>query len=205
MLPTVYLAAEDAPGLAVGRKLVSEQPILSVYNNGGENARGFSNLRKKTPNFDQMGAKGFPVLMLTDLDGDPCPSGKIADWLGRVPSRGFLFRLCVREVEAWLLADRAAMAAFLRIKEDKLPTAPESLADPKAVLIKLAQAAPRKIRVGLTPIGQAAIGPDYNELLSGFIADSWSIDRAAARAPSLKRARKRVGELAALVASEATA
>lgn len=111
----------------------------------------------------------------------------------------------MREVEAWLLADRAAMAAFLRIKEDKLPTAPESLADPKAVLIKLAQAAPRKIRVGLTLIGQAAIGPDYNELLSGFIADSWSIDRAAARAPSLKRARKRVGELAALVASEATA
>jgi hypothetical protein len=29
MLSTVYLAAEDVPGLAVGRKLVAEQSALS--------------------------------------------------------------------------------------------------------------------------------------------------------------------------------
>ena len=31
MLSTVYLAAEDVPGLTVGRKLVAEQSSLSVY------------------------------------------------------------------------------------------------------------------------------------------------------------------------------
>lgn len=192
MFSTVYLAAEDVPGLAVGRKLVAEQPALSVY--WEENARGYGRSKIKTPKYDQMGAKGLPVLLLTDLDSAPCPSGKVADWLGRAPSRGFLFRICVREVEAWLLADREALAEFLKVKVTTLPLSPESLDDPKAKLIKLAQKSPRRIRLGLAPIG-----PDYNELLSGFIAENWSIDRAAERAPSLTRARQRVAELAAAV------
>lgn len=188
MMPTVLLAAEDVPGLAVGRKLVAEHPRISVYRE--KNGGGYSYLRKKVASYDQMGRMGLPVLMFTDLDGDPCPSGKIAAWLGHAPSRGFLFRVCVREVEAWLLADRPAMAAFLNLEEGKLPAAPERLADPKATLIKLAKMAPRKIRIGMTPIGRAAIGPVYNDLLSDFIANSWSVDRATTRAPSLQRARR---------------
>lgn len=197
MLSTVYLVAEDVPGLAVGRKLVAEHPSLSVY--GDKIGYGFGNLKKKAASYDQMGKSGLPVLMLTDLDAAPCPSGKIYDWLGRKPSSGFLFRICVREVEAWLLADREAIAAFLKIKTDTIPTVPESLTDPKAELISLAQRAPRKIRVGLTPQGSAPIGPEYNDLLSVFIVNSWSINRAAMRAPSLQRARTRIEELAALV------
>ena len=199
MLSTVYLVAEDVPGLAVGRKLVAEQSSLSVYRE--KNGHGFGNLKKKALSYEQMGKDGVPVLMLTDLDTAPCPSGKIHDWLGRKPSRDFLFRICVREVEAWLLADREAMAAFLKIQEDQVPSAPESLQDPKASLIKLAQKAPRPIRVGLTPRGSAPIGPDYNDLLSGFISDLWSISRASDRAPSLARARQRIAELASAVAA----
>lgn len=195
MLTTVYLAAEDVPGLAVGRRLVAEQRVLSVYR--VKLGFGFGNLKKKAPDYDQMGKNGFPVLMLTDLDTAPCPSGKIHGWLGHKPSRGFLFRICVREVEAWLLADREAMAEFLKIKEEQVPDAPEALTDPKATLIKLAQKAPRKIRIGMTPQGSAPIGPDYNDLLSGFISDRWSITRASDRAPSLVRARRRVADLAA--------
>lgn len=198
MFPTVYLAAEDLPGLAVGRKLVAEHPPLIVYRE--ENGHGFGALKRKTHNYHQMGANGLPVLLLTDLDNDPCPAAKIAGWLGRSPSEGFLFRICVREVEAWLLADRLAMATFLKLKEVQIPTAPELLPDPKAKLIELAQKAPRKIRDGLTPSGRATIGPEYNELLGGFIAHEWSIDRAVECAPSLARARQRIGELASVVA-----
>lgn len=194
MLPTVYLAAEDVPGLAVGRKLVAEQPVLTIHY--AHNGHGYGKLKAKAQNYNQMGENGFPVLLLTDLDDDPCPSSKIVAWLGRAPSRGFLFRICVREVEAWLLADRVAMAGFLKVKIATLPVEPESLADPKATLIALAQRAPRKIRVGLTPMGSASIGPDYNELLSEFISKSWSIKRAVDRAPSLVRARHRIAELA---------
>ena len=194
MLPTVYLAAEDVPGLAVGRKLVAERPGLTIYRE--DNAHGSGGLKKKISNFDQMGKNGFPVLLLTDLDTDPCPSSRVNSWLGHTPSRGFLFRVCVREVEAWLLADHEAIGAFLNVTRSMLPREPELLADPKAKLIQLAKTAPRKIRVGLTPFGRAAIGPDYNELLAEFIAQKWSIDRAVEHAPSLVRARRRIGELA---------
>ena len=74
MLTTVYLAAEDVPGLAVGRRLVAEQRVLSVYR--VKLGFGFGNLKKKAPDYDQMGKNGFPVLMLTDLDTAPCPSGR---------------------------------------------------------------------------------------------------------------------------------
>jgi hypothetical protein len=64
MLPTVYLAAEDEPGLAIGRKLVDETPPLTVYRE--ENAHGFGRLKTMAPNFQQMGTHGLPVLMITD-------------------------------------------------------------------------------------------------------------------------------------------
>jgi hypothetical protein len=87
MLSTVYLAAEDVPELAAGRKLLAEHKALQVYRE--ENARGFGRLKTKVSSYNQMGAYGLPVLMLTDLDLAPCPYGKIQDWLGHTPSPGF--------------------------------------------------------------------------------------------------------------------
>lgn len=199
MFPTVYLAAEDVPGLAVGRRLMAERPMLSVYR--AENAHGFGTLRRKTPIYDRMGARGLPVLMFTDLDADLCPASKVAAWLGRDPSKGFLFRICVRAVEAWLLADREGMAGFLQVSIDRLPPDPEMLPNPKDRLIELAQRAPRRIRVGMTPVGSATIGPDYNGLLEAFIAKSWVIGRAVQCTPSLARARRRIAELSAAVSA----
>lgn len=198
MLTSVYLVAEDVLGLAVGRKLVAEHPILTIHCE--ENGRGYGKLRAKANSYNMMAKNGFPVLLLTDLDNDSCPSIKIKKWLGRQPNLGFLLRICVREVEAWLLADREAMASYLKVKLASLPIAPESLADPKAKLIELAQNAPRRIRVALTPIGSATVGPDYNEYLAEYILRSWSIDRAMPRSPSLARARNRIAELAGIIA-----
>ena len=198
MLSSIYLAAEDEPGLAIGRKLVSETPPLRVYVE--RNGRGYGQLKNRTPNFQQMGERGFPVLMLTDLDDDPCPSAKINEWLGKKPSPGFLFRICVREIEAWLLAHHDAMASFLGVALSSIPNAPESLADPKKILIELSQRSKqRAIRVGFKPKGSATIGPDYNRFLTQFIHDSWNAEIASNAAPSLARARNRLRELAASV------
>lgn len=200
MLSTVYLAAEDEPGLAVGRKLVEEVPPLTIYTE--ENARGFGGLKNKTPNFQRMAAQGLPVLMLTDLDNRPCPSKMINDWMVELPNAGFLFRICVREIEAWLLAHRAAMARFLGVSEALISRAPESLADPKAALIALSQKSPkRKIRIRFKSVGSATIGPDYNQFLGEFIREFWDADIAAKTAPSLARARKHLRQLAASIAS----
>lgn len=193
MRPDVYLTAEDEPGLALGRKLVQEAPPLTVYRE--ENGRGYVTLKNKTPNYQKMGLH-MPVLMLTDLDACVCPAKLIDDWLGEPPSKGFLFRICVREVEAWLLAHRSAMAEFLGIDFGRVPSDPEQLKDPKAELIRLAQRAPRHIRIGITPIGSAMIGPRYNELLCGFVRDTWDPVAAAQNSASLRRARKRIRQLA---------
>ncbi len=196
MLPTVYLAAEDEPGLAVGRKLVAEFPPLTVYRE--ENAHGFGRLKNKAQNFQQMGTHGVPVLMITDLDERPCPSGMINEWVGRAPAPGFLFRICVREVEAWLLAHRVELARFLGVALSRIPVAPpDSLPAPKAELIAISQhSRHRKIRMGFKPTGSATIGPDYNRLLGDFIHNSWSAEVASQASPSLARARNRLRLLA---------
>lgn len=199
MLSTVYLAAEDEPGLAVGRKLVEEAPPLSVYRE--DNAHGAGRLRNKAKNYQQMGSRGAPVLMITDLDLRTCPSGMIADWLGEPPSEGFLFRICVREIEAWLLAHRSALAAFLRIPLARVPLAPESLRDPKAALIALAKnSTVRRMREGFLPVGTATIGPEYNQLLGVYIREFWDAQEASVVCPSLKRAREKLQFLASMVA-----
>jgi hypothetical protein len=193
--PTVYLAAEDEPGLAVGRKLVAEVPPLAVYRE--ENARGYGRLKSKVKNFQIMAKHGLPVLMLTDLDRGACPVEKISDWLGATPERDFLFRICVREVEAWLIADREALACFFGLRASLVPANPERLADPKAAVIALAQRSRlRRIRVGFKPVGSSTIGPDYNQLLGNFIRESWNARVAAQHAPSLARARTRLRLLA---------
>ena len=199
MLPTVYLAAEDEPGFAVGRKLVAEAPPLRIYRE--ENAHGYGRLKTKASNYQKMGKQGLPVLMITDLDTQPCPSGMIDEWLGETPSSGFLFRICVREVEAWLLAHRSAMAHFLGVARSRMPNEPELLPDPKAKLITLAQrSSHRRIRDGFKPIGSSTIGPDYNRLLGDFIRDSWNANIASQVSPSLARARERLRQLATSVA-----
>lgn len=191
---TVYLAAEDTPGLAVGRKLISENPPLTVYREF--NGRGFGNLKCKSQNFQQMARSGFPVLMFTDLDRNACPTNLISKWLTEDLHPNFLFRICVREVEAWLFGHRDAFAAVLGIPASRIPDKPEQNEDPKRELIKLAQRAPRRIRDAVTPIGTASIGPGYNELLVDFIERQWNPEIAAQRCPSLDRARSRIADLA---------
>ncbi len=199
MLSTLYLAAEDELGLAVGQRLVAEVPPLTVYR--AENGRGFGRLKQRVSAFQQMG-QHMPVLLLTDLDAQPCAASILADWLGKAPSPGFLFRVCVREIEAWLLAHREAMAKLLRIPIAKLPLQPELVSDPKRLLIGLAKQAPKRIRTALVPTGTAAIGPGYNDVLVNFVRHDWSPSRAAQSAPSLARARHRLQQLAERLSAE---
>lgn len=198
MLSTLYLVAEDELGLAVGRRLVGEVPNLSIWRE--ENARGYAGIQMKTPSYHQMGFR-MPVLALTDLDARPCPSGLVDNWLSQRPSPGFLLRVCVREVEAWLLADPAKLAKLLNIPIQKIPTEPEQVPDPKRLLIQLAKKASKRVRTALTPVGSAAIGPGYNDVLSQFVMKTWDPAEAATRAPSLAKARLRLHQLGERIAS----
>lgn len=192
----IFLAAEDSLGAAVGRCLVAETKKLTISQT--QLGNGFGQLKIKCAKYQQMAQNGLPVLMLTDLDRKPCPSAIINDWLNQTPHASFLFRVCIREVEAWLMAHPEPLAKLFRIKVHDIPTAPETLPDPKETLLRLADRAPRNIRNGIQPSkgSTALVGPEYNDLLVGLIENGWDCAKASHRAPSLAKARLRIGELA---------
>jgi hypothetical protein len=193
-VPAVHLATEDELSECVGIRLLEDVGLElgDTYRNNGS---GY--LRTNIPSFRRL-AHSQPVLLLTDLDRILCPSRLLQSW--NVPQplpENFLFRVVVRETEAWLLADRAAMSSFFGRKAGAVPRAPEALPDPKRTLLALAERSTRSIREDLT-VRRGAVasqGLAYNARLSRFIREKWDPARAAANAPSLAKALIRLQEL----------
>lgn len=106
---------------------------------------------------------------------------------------GYLNRVAVREVEAWLLADREAFAEFLGISVTLMPQDADAIADPKQKLINLARKSKNKtLREGIVPNSKttAKIGRDYNGQLIPFVKQIWKVDSAIPNSSSLERAMK---------------
>ena len=135
------------------------------------------------------------VFMLTDLDANECAPSLVANWLGNIvcPAK-FLLRVAVREVEAWLMADRSGFAKFMGIATDQVPPEVEKVADPKMHLLKLARGARRDLRTALLPPTKSAAiqGFDYNVVLSTFVREKWSSARAVDNSDSLRRTVERL-------------
>lgn len=189
----IQLAVEDELSEAVLRKVIAtanaEFAIGRTLRRGG-----FGYLRRTIAGWNEA-AKGIPYAILTDLDDYPCPSQLIADWIDVPIHPNLLFRIAVREVEAWLLADRTGLSRFLGVAEQKIPAAVEVLPDPKATLISLADQSPKKsVRRQIVPrVGSKdRQGPEYNPCLISFVDETWNIRAAAATAPSLDRALRRL-------------
>ncbi len=194
----VVLATEDALSEAVGQRLVedtrSDLAVTQLLRRGG-----FGYLRSRMRKFCEL-ARRTPVLLLTDLDREECPATLIEDWSRRdaIPEQ-LLFRVAVRQVESWLLADRDGIARLLKVSVRQFPPDPDALPDAKRSLLQLAQRAPRAVREDLVAESgaTAAQGLGYIAVLSNFVRTSWDPSRAAHRSNSLARARMRLTELAA--------
>ena len=176
----IALATEDELSEAVGIRLVAEASTACEVNLMFRRG-GYGYLKTKLDTFCQI-ARRQPVLLITDLDDGTCAPELIAQWMGRKarPDK-LLFRVAVREVEAWLLADHQAMKGLLGNKIAALPERPDTLSDPKRTLLKLAKKAPRAIRNDLIR-EQGAIalrGLGYNVRLGAFVRDMWNPERAA--------------------------
>jgi hypothetical protein len=101
-----------------------------------------------------------------------------------------LFRLVVRELESWLIADRRNLADFLRVDIALVPIAPEGLLDPKRELINIARhSRHRRISSAIVPEpgSTAQVGKLYVSEMMQFIETRWDIQEARANAPSLDR------------------
>jgi hypothetical protein len=133
-------------------------------------------------------ARFAPWLVLVDLDSDAeCAPPARNDWLPQ-PAMHMCFRVAVREVEAWLLSDRAAIARFLAVPIGRVPSHPESLADPKQEVVRLATASrSRAIREDIVPRPNSGrtVGPAYSSRMIEFVRKRWSVKRACQLCHSL--------------------
>lgn len=184
----IQLVVEDDLSAAVLQKILDDsgRPYAVGTSYIGH---GFGYLRRNIRGFNNA-AKGTPWLVLTDLDKTRCPPELINTWLPIPRHPNLLFRVAVREVEAWLLADRVGFAGFLGIRRELVPLNADEVVDPKACLINLARrSARRDLRADIVPPAGSTrqIGPNYNGRLISFVRNRWGVSLAAESSPSLKR------------------
>jgi hypothetical protein len=147
-------------------------------------------LRSKAGSYNSA-AHHSPWFVLIDLDHDePCAPQLVSAWIAQ-PAPHLCFRVAVREIEAWLLADDERLASFLGINRNRIPSNVEALSDPKQTMVQLAAASSRRaIRQDMTPRPNSgrSTGPAYTSRLIEFTQSSWRPAYAAKRAASLHRA-----------------
>jgi hypothetical protein len=191
----INLAVEDDLSEVVLRMIIRHSS--RDYHIGTAYGRtGFGYLRKTIAGWNAA-ARGIPFMILTDLDEYHCPPGLISDWLKVPIHSNLIFRVAVREVESWLLADPTNLARYLSVPTALVPPACDQIPDPKAALVSLARRSRSKdIRGRIVPRtgSTAKQGPDYNGCLTGFVQTTWDIDAASANSESLRRAVNRVAK-----------
>jgi hypothetical protein len=115
-----------------------------------------------------------PFLILVDLDMSyDCPPSLLDDWAVRQnPAAMFLFRVAVRAVESWLLADARGLGAYLSVSPGHFPPRPDELDDPKRELVGLARKSRSStVRRAISPQpgSASAVGHGYGDYMTEFV------------------------------------
>jgi len=154
--------------------------------------QGKPDIRDRIRGYNQA-ARHSPWIILVDLDHDAeCAPDLLRSWLPH-PSPYMNFRVAVRKIEAWLLADREGVAHFLGISIFKVPGNADGLDDPKQTMVSLASRSRRRdIRQDMVPRPESGrqVGPAYPSRLIEFVNEargSWRPDLAAENSDSLRR------------------
>ncbi len=163
-LPYISVAVEGISDEAVVRRLIGTRgaDIHRV-----QVQQGKSNLRRALPGYNSA-AQGDPWLVLVDLDQDfACAPLRVADWL---PQAGqfMRFRVVVRQIEAWLLADTDRFSDFFGVARAALPALPDDLPDAKVTVLTLVAGSSRRaIREDMVPRPGSGrrVGPAYTSRL----------------------------------------
>jgi hypothetical protein len=182
----VSIAVEGLVDHAVLQRLLDAYSIPAGPAYG---MKGKADLRRRLDGFNAA-ARQSRWLVLADLDSNSCPPSLKSSWLP-APQPGMCFRVAVREIEAWLLADRRGISEFLRVSMATVPPDPEALSDPKGSMVALARRSrSRVLREGMVPdpMGERSTGKAYASYLIEFATRHWSHARAMERSPSLARA-----------------
>ena len=194
--PTVDFIGEGRSDEVVAAKVISAAGALPGISYG-RSTRGKATLDRRVPGLNAGVGFGRPVLILRDLDHDaPCPAALVAQLLPARHTSCFL-RICVRAVEAWLMADRAEYARVCGLPIRAVPSRPEEIDSLKTVILGWVEAsrAPR-LKRHMDDARRRAV-PDWaalGEWHADFATAAWNPVRAAdsGAAPSLARTLERL-------------
>ena len=163
---------------------------------------------KLDPNINKYkeSARHLPWLVIRDLDRDEaCAPALVRRLVPDAPPL-LCMRIAVRQIESWLMADRAAIALFLKVPLARIPNNIEGILDSKRTLVDLAaQSRSKDIRLAMVPAASsgASEGPEFAAFMTDFALKHWRPDIASAleQGSSLSRAIRclqRLVELAAV-------
>lgn len=190
----INLVVEDNLSEAVIQRILNESSSrFAVGYSYGRGGYGY--IKQKVQAFNNA-AKGTPFLVLSDLE-DGCAPTQVKAWLPVPRHNNLIFRIAVREIESWLLADRTGFASFLNIKKELIPENVDGIDDPKRLVINLARRSrKRTLREAIVPIpnSTARVGTDYNGQLSSFVLKAWNIEEAIKHSDSLRRTVEALNE-----------
>ena len=152
-------------------------------------ANGKPNLLRALDGYNNA-ARISPWIVLIDLNGDDDCAPPFVTRHMPSPATQMVFRVCVRQVESWLLADRERIARFLRVSQARIPRNPDSEPDSKEALIGIARrSSDRLIREEMVPSPGSGrrVGPGYVARILEFIQNRWDPSVAAGHSESLDR------------------
>ena len=187
-------AVEGIVDEAVLRRLLKETGAVvgPIY---GKTGKRF--LMQKIAAYNQA-ARFAPWIVLIDLDHDgDCAPPFIKSCMPD-PAPYMSFRVAVREIESWLMADRERLSKFLSIGVSRIPHDPEALDSPKSTMVDMARHSRRRdIRENMVPRpgSRRKVGPAYASILIEFVRDpktGWRPHIAARSSDSLNRCLRRL-------------
>ena len=160
--------------------------------------RGWTYIKEKIGAFNN-GITTQALLVLVDFmdTGEACPPQVLRTWVKGQKER-LAFRVVVREIESWIMADRENFARFLNVPLHRIPIEPEHVPDPKQTLINIARLSrTRAIRDAMIPMPEhsASVGPLYSSELIRFVSEHWNPEIAKDSSDSLNRCIRRLMEL----------
>lgn len=185
--PVVSAAVEGIVDDAVVRKLLGYVggQAGTVYGRQGKSC-----LQQKIHGFGQA-TRYSPWVVLVDLDQSAlCAPTLVAEWMADPPP-GLCFRVVIRAVEAWLMADAETLARYLSVPSSRIPGNPEDLPKPKEALVNVARRSRRRaIRLDMVPRPRSGRqeGPAYASRMTEFVTSTWRPEVAARHSDSLRRA-----------------
>ncbi len=141
-----YSYVEDAPSAELAKQLIAHRNRMRKHK--VQFVEGFPSvvggnmaIKNRCARFLRMARRNIHTFSITDLDTGVCAGELIRDWFG-IPvkqpislPKEVVFRVAVREIESWIIADLAAWAQYIAIPLVNFSTSPDTLPDPKQHLL----------------------------------------------------------------------